>query len=204
MASIGNPIPGIGGVGIRAPNLKNRFRVRFLNEEKQKLDVSDQLSAQAIRVDGLEQRRVDMGMLNSTIIDFQDDVTNVAFKGLLKLQEMESFIVAIDILDGADTILRTTYLQGTKLLSFGHAKLDYAAFGSKHELEFDAYFPHRVGQITDLISENPVAAAVLNTLQGAQVRVNAGKNLADPVSCELCAYFNFVATEFDFDQKKAD
>lgn len=199
MASIhSNPIPGVG-MGIIAPNLCYRFSVRFLDDDKQKLPISDQLSNQVVRIDGIEQRVDRLGVSNhGSIIDFQDDFMNYAFKGLLKLQEMESFTVAVDILDGADTILRTTYLRNAKLHSFAHADLDYSGRTVKAEVEVDAHFPQHVGEITNLISENPVAAAVLATMQGAQIRINAGKNLAKPVSSELSAYFSYESTEFYF------
>ena len=205
MTSIGNPIPGVG-FGILAPHLRNNFRVSFLDNEKQKFTFSDHLSIQITKVDGIEQRRMDMGHTNSCTINFQDDVTNATFKGLLALQEMDSFIVAIEMLDGANNILRTTYLHGSKLLSFGHSNLDYASGPTRitREIQIDGFIPEKWGDVTQMMNENPVAASILHALSSTRFSVGMGKNIAESAALELSAYFNCLSIDYNFDQRKAD
>lgn len=185
------------GFDILQPNLKHRFQIRFLDSETdEKLAVSDALTKQAVRVFGVIERRENPMDISGII--FQDDITNVAFKALLTLQTIKEFTVAIDVLDGNETILRTTLLKNAKLESFYHGDFDYAAVVSKSELEFEAFFPDRMGTAINMINENPLGAAILNAFSGAQLRIKGGKKSNETAVSELQAQFSFEDIQYEF------
>lgn len=113
--------------GIKMPNLRNRFRVRFLDgTTKEELPDSAALASQLVRLSATwRDREVNSKDVFPLEALFEDDVTNVACKALQSLMINQGFDLAVEYLDGNSEVIRTMFYDGVKMRRIEFSPLEY-------------------------------------------------------------------------------
>ncbi len=122
-------IPGIS-FGILHPILKYRFRVSFLNAEKQPLSFSDSLTRQAVSISQYIQT-ADVGEAESEtiFIKVEEDVTMFAAKAIQALLAEHDFTLRMETTDGNENVVKTVDIEKAWVQQIFHSEMDY---GSGH------------------------------------------------------------------------
>lgn len=187
-------IPGVGE-GILRPMLRYQFRIRFLGENNEPLDVSDQLSRQVVRTSPIRDAS---GQNDGQFsIAFEDDIKSNALKGLLALRK-STFSIAVETMDGSDNVLRTIYLKDCSLDTIKHSELDYAGGVEDTALSVEGFFPQKYGKIKEMIESNPVAAAVSEAIAGAHFKMAVKPKNITRIAQEIVAQFEYEEMQYDF------
>jgi len=186
-------IPGFGS-GILQPKLSRNFRVRFLDTDGNPLPYSEHLSKQVTTTDPipvwtLRSRTSQWGTLvgqEEFTIVFEDDVQDLVASSLLKLQQELTFTVAIDYLDGNDTVIRTISLTTANVEKLLFDSLSYASKSAVST--FDAKYS------TDISDNESDIALALNDLKSTTTMYNCRES--DVLS--IFVTINYTDVKFQF------
>lgn len=164
MASLSNT--SLEAMGILNPLMSYRFRVSFLDEEGVKLPFSNNIAMQVVKVSSFTHG------FGQIVVTVEDDVTNVAAKGIQQLFELPSgnFQLVIDYLDGCESVVKTATLGFCRLDLVEHSGLDYAGSPRRYE-RLRINVPTREGSLIDALNEHPLATALVTMLNGSSVAV---------------------------------
>lgn len=190
MSSIENFGMPTAGTRILHPIMTYRFRLRFTDKNGQSLPFGEGLTKQVVSFSGHTQSR-NYVRNGSFCAIFEDDITNICMKGAQELIKMDDFSVHLDVLDGAEGVIRTTEFKNVKLEGVTHSHFDYAGGQNSNKAVFNCSIPSKVGSLVDAITENPVADVVWTALSGSNFSIHVGpeKQLSSIVQIEM--YFSF-------------
>lgn len=161
--------------GIIYPKLKNRFTISVLDSNGKEHVLSKALALQVIAISNFKEI-CDLGYKDRFGIEagnnaetvavlFEDDILNRCSEGLQYLKSSKSFQLQITYLGGNEEVLRKVTLMDCYITAIEYSGLDYASSLSDRQ-RMTVQTPRRMGNKIIDLQDHPVAAALLEVLNG--------------------------------------